>query len=222
MPKSESEQALPRVRCKICGLTRREDIQAAVDAGADALGLVFYPPSPRAVTLDQAAELLKAIPPFVVSVGLFVNPDPQWLAAALKRLPLDLLQFHGDEDEAFCQQFNRPYIKALRMKPGLDPAEEAQKWPSARGFLLDAYQQGTPGGTGEQFDWQRFPRNDARPWILAGGLTPANIQEALEITQPYAVDVSGGVEAQRGIKCPTKVNDFIRQLASGCRSKPEV
>lgn len=211
-----------RIRSKICGLTRVEDVQLAVEAGADALGFVFYPPSSRAVSVDQAEVLLRSVPPFVMTVALFVNPDPQWLAATLKRLPFDLLQFHGDEDEGFCQQFDRPYIKALRMKPGLDPCVEADKWPSARGFLLDAYQAGTPGGTGEQFDWQRFPKEDSRPWILAGGLTAQNLQEAVQITRPYAVDVSGGVEAQRGIKCPIKMNEFIRQLASSCQSKPEV
>lgn len=205
--------AMPRIRCKICGLTRPEDIQAAVQAGADALGLVFYPPSPRAVSLEQAVELMQAAPPFVVTVGLFVDPEPEWVRAVLQQVPLDLLQFHGDEDEAFCRQFNRPYIKALRMKPDLDPVSEARRWPSAKGFLLDAYQPGVPGGTGEQFDWQRFPVSRDQSWILAGGLTPDNIQEAVKATQPYAVDVSGGVEANRGIKCPQKITEFIARLA---------
>ncbi|SFC44853.1 phosphoribosylanthranilate isomerase [Marinospirillum celere] len=202
-----------RTRVKICGLTRRDDVQAAVKAGADALGFVFYPPSPRSVTPEQAADLLAEVPPFVVSVGLFVNPDPVQLQHLLKQLPLDLLQFHGDESEEFCVQFQRPYIKALRMKPELDPVKEAAKWPSAKGFLLDAYQAGVPGGTGERFDWQRFPSSDERPWILAGGLTPDNLVEALQITQPYAVDVSGGVEASRGIKCPMKIKEFLARLA---------
>ncbi|MDR9467210.1 phosphoribosylanthranilate isomerase [Marinospirillum sp.] len=204
---------MQRTRCKICGLTRPEDIQAAVKAGADALGLVFYPPSPRAVTIDQAVELMQAVPPFVVTVGLFVNPEPEWVEAVLSRVPLDLLQFHGDEDEALCRQFHRPYIKALRMKPELDPVVEARRWPSAKGFLLDAYQPGVPGGTGEQFDWKRFPGGTDQSWILAGGLTPDNIRQAVQATQPYAVDVSGGVEASRGIKCPTKVTEFIANLA---------
>jgi phosphoribosylanthranilate isomerase len=209
----ESVRGMQRTRCKICGLTRPEDIQAAVKAGADALGLVFYPPSPRAVTIEQAVKLMQAVPPFVVTVGLFVNPEPEWVKAVLSRVPLDLLQFHGDEDEVFCQQFQRPYIKALRMKPDLDPVTEARHWPSAKGFLLDAYQPGIPGGTGEQFDWKRFPVSTDQAWILAGGLTPDNIQQAVQATQPYAVDVSGGVEASRGIKCPAKMTKFIANLA---------
>jgi len=213
MSNTEPAQALQRTRCKICGLTRAEDIQVAVNAGADALGLVFYPPSPRAVTLEQAAELIQAVPPFVVTVGLFVDPEPEWVRAVLNQVPLDLLQFHGDENEAFCLQFNRPYIKALRMKPDLDPVIEARNWPSAKGFLLDAYQPGVPGGTGEQFDWKRFPSSSDQAWILAGGLTPNNIQQAVKATQPYAVDVSGGVEASRGIKCPAKITEFIANLS---------
>ena len=206
-----------RIRCKICGLTRTEDVQVAVTAGADALGFVFYPPSPRAVTAAQAAALVEQLPPFVVSVGLFVNPSAAEVKAVLEQVPLDLLQFHGDEDEAFCRQFQRPYIKALRMKPHLDPVQEAQNWPSARGFLLDAYQPGVPGGTGEAFDWQRFPSPEQGTWILAGGLTPDNISEAVQITRPYAVDVSGGVEASRGIKCPTRIQNFLTRLAQAER-----
>lgn len=184
-----------------------------MNAGADALGLVFYPPSPRAVTLQQAVQLMQAVPPFVVSVGLFVDPEPEWVREVLEQVPLDLLQFHGDEPESFCQQFGRPYIKALRMKPGLDPVSEARNWPSAKGFLLDAYQPGVPGGTGEQFDWERFPLSGDQTWILAGGLTPENIQQAVKATRPYAVDVSGGVEASRGIKCPDKITEFIANLS---------
>lgn len=207
-----------RTRCKICGLTRLEDVQAAVEAGADALGFVFYPPSARAVTPEQAAELVAALPPFVVSVGLFVDPEPEAVKAVLRQVPLDLLQFHGEESEAFCRQFARPYIKALRMKPGFEPETAAARWPSARGFLLDAYRPGVPGGTGDAFDWQRFPTSQpssekqAPAWILAGGLHPDNLAEALRMTQPYAVDVSGGVEARRGIKCPEKMKAFIAQL----------
>jgi len=202
------------MRVKICGLTQVEDALLAVKAGADALGFVFYPPSPRAIAPEQAAKIIQQLPPFVMMVGLFVDPDPEWVAEVLKQVPLDLLQFHGDEPDAFCQSFGRSYIKALRMKPGFDPEQAAASWPSARGFLLDAYTPGIPGGTGEVFDWQRFPRSesskgrllDNKPhhWILAGGLTPTNVAEAILITQPYAVDVSGVVESSRGIKCPTK------------------
>lgn len=208
-----------RVRTKICGLTNPEDALAAVNAGADALGLVFYPPSPRAVTVKQAVDIVKHLPPFVVSVGLFVNPETEWVKEVLKQVPLDLLQFHGDEPEAFCQAFGRPYIKALRMKPGIDPTQAAAQWPSARGFILDTYTPGIPGGTGEAFDWQRFPASsstnlESYSWTLAGGLTPDNVAEAIRITRPYAVDVSGGVESSRGIKCPTKINAFLEAVRS--------
>lgn len=209
----EFSLATQRIRSKICGLTRVEDVKVAVAAGADALGFVFYPPSPRAVSAAQAATLTAAMPPFVVSVGLFVNPTAEEVSRVLDQVPLDLLQFHGDEEESFCCQFQRPYIKALRMKPGFDPLAEAKRWPSARGFLLDAYRPGVPGGTGEAFDWQRFPKQDERAWILAGGLTPANVRQAITITRPYAVDVSGGVEASRGIKCPVKIKEFLTHLA---------
>lgn len=212
--------AMPtRIRTKICGLTQAKDALAAVEAGADALGLVFYPPSPRAVTPEQAAEIIQHLPPFVVTVGLFVDPEPEWVEEVLKLVPLDLLQFHGNEPETFCQAFGRPYIKALRMKPGFNPEQAALEWPSARGFLLDTYTPGIPGGTGEVFDWQRFPSNElatshSYSWILAGGLTPDNVAEAIRITHPYAVDVSGGVESSRGIKCPTKINAFLKAVRS--------
>lgn len=213
------------MRIKICGLTQVDDALVAVKAGADALGFVFYPPSPRAVTPEQAAEIIQQLPPFVMMVGLFVNPEPEWVEGVLKQVPLDLLQFHGDEPEAFCQSFGRPYIKALRMKPEFDPEQAAANWPSARGFLLDAYTPGVPGGTGEVFDWQRFPSNkltsgelpSKKPchhWILAGGLTPSNVAQAIHITQPYAVDVSGGVESSRGIKCPIKIHAFVKATRS--------
>ena len=212
------------MRIKVCGLTQVDDALAAVKAGADALGFVFYPPSPRAVTPEQAAEIIQQLPPFVVSVGLFVNPEAEWVNEVLKQVPLDLLQFHGDEPEAFCQSFGRPYIKALRMKPEFNPEQAAANWPSARGFLLDTYTPGIPGGTGEVFDWQRFPSSESPRdklsskksynWILAGGLTPANVAQAIQITQPYAVDVSGGVESSRGIKCPTKIHAFIKAVRS--------
>ena len=210
---------LSRVRTKICGLTNPADALIAVQAGADALGLVFYPPSPRAVTAEQAADIIRHLPPFVVTVGLFVNPEAAWVEAVLKQVPLDLLQFHGDEPEIFCQAFGRPYIKALRMKPDFDPEQAAAGWPSARGFLLDTYTPGIPGGTGEAFDWQRFPVGESSSgksysWTLAGGLTPDNVAEAIRITQPYAVDVSGGVESSRGIKCPIKIHAFLKAVRS--------
>ncbi|GLR64945.1 phosphoribosylanthranilate isomerase [Marinospirillum insulare] len=212
------------MRIKICGLTQLEDALAAVNAGADALGFVFYPPSPRAVAPEQAAKIIQQLPPFVMMVGLFVDPEPEWVEEVLNTVAIDLLQFHGDEPENFCKSFARPYIKALRMKPEFNPVQAAANWPTARGFLLDAYTPGIPGGTGEVFDWQRFPKSesskggllDNKPhhWILAGGLTPSNVAEAIQITHPYAVDVSGGVESSRGIKCSTKINAFIKAARS--------
>lgn len=201
-----------RVRTKICGLTRVEDAQAAVAAGADAVGLVFYPPSPRNLAPQPAAELVQQLAPFVTSVGLFVNPTASWVEEVLKLVPLDLLQFHGDEPEDFCISFGRPYIKALRMHPELNPDLAAANWPQARGILLDAYQPGVPGGTGAVFDWQRFPTSTSSNWILAGGLTPTNVAAAIQATRPYAVDVSGGVESFRGIKCPTKIQAFVQAV----------
>lgn len=210
-----TDVALPaRTRAKICGLTRLEDLQAVVTAGADAIGLVFYPPSPRAVTIEQAAELVRQVPPFITVTGLFVDPEPTWVEQVLAAVPLDLLQFHGDEPEDFCSRFGRPYIKALRMRPGFEPQQAVAAWPTARGFLLDAYTPGVPGGTGETFDWQRFPRDDDRAWILAGGLTSENVGQAIQATQAYAVDVSGGVEQGRGIKCPAKIRAFMKAVRS--------
>ncbi|SFX44319.1 phosphoribosylanthranilate isomerase [Marinospirillum alkaliphilum] len=203
-----------RTRAKICGLTRLEDVQAVAEAGADAIGLVFYPPSPRNVSLELATLLASQLPPFITCVGLFVDPEPEWVEAVLAAVPLDLLQFHGNEPDAFCRSFARPYIKALRMKPGFDPTAVVDQWPAARGFLLDAYTPGVPGGTGESFDWQRFPQDQQRHWILAGGLDAGNVAEAIRIARPYAVDVSGGVESSRGIKCPTEIHAFMKAVRS--------
>lgn len=198
------------MQVKICGITRIEDASVAVAAGADALGLVFYAASPRAVDAGQAASIAAAVPPFVTLTGLFVNAPAAEVEAVLARVPLNLLQFHGDEDADYCEQFRRPYIKALRMKADLDVPAAMQAHPGARGFLLDAYRPGVPGGTGERFDWQRVPRDSGRPIVLAGGLNPDNVAEAIGAAQPQAVDVSGGVEASPGIKDPRKVSAFIR------------
>lgn len=202
-----------RVRVKICGITRVEDAQAAVAAGADALGFVFYPPSPRHVTVAQAAELVRAVSPFVTTVGLFVDPTPEDVRTVLAQVPLDLLQFHGDEPEAFCVQFGRPWIKALRMRPELDVIAAMAAWPQAQGFLLDAWHPQLAGGTGETFAWDRFPRQSAKPLILAGGLTPDNVAEAVRCCQPYAVDVSGGVEQSKGIKNASLIRAFIEGVS---------
>lgn len=198
------------VRVKICGITRVEDALAAAAAGADAIGLVFYAKSPRAVDIEQAREILAALPPFVTTVGLCVDAERSELERILASVPLDLLQFHGDESVQQCEAFGRPYIKALRVKAGDDIAAQVARYPSAQGILLDAYVEGVPGGTGEAFDWSLIPQALSKPLILAGGLRPDNVAEAVSRVRPYAVDVSGGVEASKGVKDVEKVGAFIR------------
>lgn len=195
-------------RIKICGLTRSEDVLAAVGAGADAVGLVFYPPSPRNVTIEQAQRLAQDVPPFVSLVGLFVNASPAEVRAVLDAVPLSLLQFHGDEDEAYCLQFGRPYIKAARVHPGLNLLEYAASFPSARGLLLDAFVEGYGGG-GKTFDWSLIPSRLPLPIILSGGLDPTNVAAAIAAIRPAAVDVSSGVEQAKGIKDAGKITAFI-------------
>lgn len=196
-------------RVKICGLTTVDDALAAVAAGADAIGLVFYGPSPRCVDVDTAAKIAMAVGPFVTAVGLFVDADKTDVEAVLARVPLQLLQFHGGEPVSYCEQFQRPYMKALRMKPGLDVDAEIARYHSAQGILLDAYRKGVPGGTGETFDWQRVPSSSDKPIVLAGGLQPDNVCAAIAATSPYGVDVSGGVEGAAGIKDHKKIIEFI-------------
>ena len=196
-------------RIKICGITRPEDVQAAASLGADAIGLVFYAPSPRAVTVAQAKLVAAALPPFVTVVGLFVDAEPETVREVMNAVPLDLLQFHGDESPAYCNQFGRPWIKAIRMQEGVNVAVETERFREARGLLLDAYQPGVPGGTGERFEWSRVPQGLAMPLILAGGLTPDNVAHAVTQVRPYAVDVSGGVEAAKGIKDFEKMAAFV-------------
>ncbi|MGA4530147.1 phosphoribosylanthranilate isomerase [Ectopseudomonas chengduensis] len=200
------------VRSKICGITRIEDALAAVEAGADAIGLVFYGKSPRAVSIEQAAAILQALPPFVTSVGLFVDMPRDQLQQLLQRLPLDLLQFHGDESPADCEGHGRPYIKALRVRPGEDVAAAMAPYAGARGILLDTFVEGVPGGTGASFDWSLVPENAAKPIILAGGLDAGNVATAIRQVRPYAVDVSGGVEAGKGIKDAGKIRAFVRAV----------
>lgn len=200
------------VRSKICGITRIEDALAAVEAGADAIGLVFYGKSPRAVSIEQAAVILHALPPFVTSVGLFVDMPRDELQQLLQRLPLDLLQFHGDESPADCEGHGRPYIKALRVRPGEDVAAAMAPYAGARGILLDTFVEGVPGGTGASFDWSLVPENAAKPIILAGGLDAGNVATAIRQVRPYAVDVSGGVEANKGIKDAGKIRAFVRAV----------
>ena len=200
-------------RVKICGITSKQDAMNASEAGADAIGLVFYPPSPRNVSAEQAEAALDNIGPFTTTVGLFVNASADAIRTILRQVPLQVLQFHGDEEREFCEQFERPYIKALRMRPELDVLAAVKQYPSASAVLLDAYQAGVPGGTGATFDWQRMPQPGSieQNIILAGGLTSANVALAIQQTTPYAVDVSGGVESVPGEKDPEKIAAFIQQ-----------
>ena len=200
------------VRSKICGITRIEDALIAAEAGADAIGLVFYAKSPRAVSIQHARDIVAALPAFVTTVGLFVNASREELNDVLAGVALDLLQFHGDESPAECESYQRPYIKALRVKPGDDIAQLAAPYAKARGILLDTYVPGVPGGTGAAFDWSLVPSGLPQPVILAGGLSAANVQAAIEQVRPYAVDVSGGVEAGKGIKDAAKIRAFMQAV----------
>ena len=195
-------------RIKICGLTRVEDMQVAIEAGADALGLVFYPPSPRFIDPEQAVRLAGMAPPFVSVVGLFVNAEARQVSELLAAVPIHLLQFHGDEDEAYCRQFGRPYIKAARMRPGLDLLQYAASFPSAQAILVDAFVEGY-GGSGKSFDWNLIPNSMSKPLVLSGGLDADNVGEAIRRVRPAAVDVSSGVEAAKGIKDADKIRSFI-------------
>jgi phosphoribosylanthranilate isomerase len=197
------------VRVKICGITRVEDLHAACAAGADALGFVFYAKSPRHVTADAAAALLRELPPFVQAVGLFVDADPAFVEAVLQAAPLDLLQFHGDETPAECARYGRPFIKAVRVHRDTDLLKCAADFEAARGLLLDAFVPGVPGGTGERFDWGLIPPGLPRPIVLSGGLDPGNVADAVRSVRPWAVDVSSGVEAAKGIKDAHKLAQFI-------------
>ena len=199
------------MRIKICGLTRPQDIQDAVTQGADALGFVLYAPSPRAVTAEQAAQLIKHAPAFVTTVALFVNETAENVSHALAVCQFDLLQFHGDESPEFCRQFNRPYMKAIRVRSADDIHSAVQQYPDAKALLLDAYVENLPGGTGQAFDWRLIPQLDI-PWVLAGGLNANNVADAVIQVQPFAVDVSGGVEASKGIKDVNKIKDFISEV----------
>jgi len=197
-----------KTRIKICGLTREADVDAAVEAGADALGFVFYPPSPRYVTPQRAAELARRVPPFVDVVGLFVNASAEEIAAACATVPLNLLQFHGDETPAFCRSFARPWLRAARVRPGLDLVEFACSYSDARGLLLDAFVEGYGGG-GHVFDWTLIPPGLPGHLVLSGGLHADNVGDAIRRVRPVAVDVSSGVEAVKGIKDHEKIAAFV-------------
>lgn len=201
-----------RSRVKFCGITRAQDARVAAALGADAIGLIFYPPSPRAVTVEQALTVLDATAPLLTTVGVFVNPSAQQLAAVLARVPLDMLQFHGDEDPALCAGAGRPWIKALGMREGTDARAAARRYPGARGLLLDTFSARSKGGTGRVFDWSLVPADLDRPVILAGGLDAGNVAQAIAAVRPYAVDVSGGVESSPGVKDAGKMEAFIQEV----------
>ena len=209
---------ITRTRIKICGITRREDAFAAVSCGVDALGLVFYQPSPRFVSIDQAQNLVKHLPAFVSKVGLFVDARVDEVRNTLAKVDLDYLQFHGNEDESYCRQFSKPYIKALRIKPGTDIAELISQYKSAAAILIDAWHPDLAGGTGETFDWsllQDLPQDNIPVIILAGGLDQDNVNEAVQLLKPYAVDVSSGVEESPGIKVAEKIRNFVYEVNRG-------
>ncbi|MDP5239796.1 phosphoribosylanthranilate isomerase [Uliginosibacterium sp. 31-16] len=199
---------MKRTRIKMCGLTRPQDVLAAVAAGADAIGFVFYPPSPRAVSIAQARELCALLPPFVTSVGLFVNESAEQVREVLAAVPLGLLQFHGEEDAAYCASFGRPWMKAARVRAGFDLVNYAARFPGTAGLLVDAWVEGYGGG-GEVFDWSLLPEHFPVPLVLAGGLTPENVAGAVRTVKPWAVDVSSGVEAAKGIKDRTLMEAFV-------------
>ncbi|MBI3222425.1 MAG: phosphoribosylanthranilate isomerase [Nitrosomonadales bacterium] len=205
-------------RIKICGITRAEDGLAAARAGADAIGLVFYQRSPRHVGIAQAAQLAAVLPPFVTTVGLFVDADAAFVREVLSGVSLDVLQFHGDETPEYCGQFGKPYLKAIRVRPGVDLLQCASDFCGARGLLLDAYVEGVPGGTGARFDWGLIPESLPLPVILSGGLDAQNVAAAVRQVRPYAVDVSSGVEAGqgintlKGIKDAAKIAAFINEV----------
>ncbi len=199
-------------RIKICGITRLEDALDAVHSGAHALGLVFYDKSPRHISLQQAAQLADAIPPFVTLVGLFVNATAAAVREAMQAVPLDVLQFHGEEEPEYCTQFGLPFLKAIRVKKGVDLVQYAARYAGAQGLLLDAYVEGTPGGTGESFDWSLIPADLSLPVVLSGGLNASNVTQAILQVRPYAVDISSGVEERKGIKSAAKIAAFINEV----------
>lgn len=206
-----------RTRVKICGVTRPADARAAALHGADAIGLVFYPPSSRAVDIEAARAVTAALPPFVTPVGLFLDPEPEEVRAVLAQVPIELLQFHGREDASFCRAFGRPYIKAAGLGEEVDWEALACAHPDARGLLVDSHVAGSAGGTGVVFAWDRIPRERAFRLILAGGLSPDNVAAAVARVGPDAVDVSSGVEQAKGVKDEARIRDFIEEVRRGDR-----
>ena len=205
---------MTRTRIKICGLRDPAHAKIAAEEGADAIGLVFHKPSPRYLEMRDAAKVAQALPPFVAAVGLFVDLPAGQVRAILQEVPLDLLQFHGDETPEYCEQFGRPYIRVAKMGPGVDLLEYADRFSRAKALILDADVPGVAGGTGETFEWSAVPRNLPLPLILSGGLNARNVARAVREVRPWAVDVSSGVESARGVKDPAKIVEFIRSVRS--------
>lgn len=206
-----------RTRVKICGFTRVEDAVCAAQLGVDAIGLVFYPPSPRHVGIEQAVEIVKALPAFVTVVALFVDEQESRIREVLAQVPVDCLQFHGDESADACRLYGKRYMKALRMQDGIDIPGLALHYHDAAGLLLDAYHPGAKGGTGSRFDWNRIPKHCQLPIVLAGGLDENNARQAVQTVRPYAVDISSGVEVEKGVKGALKMAAFIREVNEGDR-----
>ena len=203
---------MKRTRVKICGIREPDHARIAAEAGADAIGLVFYGPSPRFVSSEAAAAVAAVLPPYVAAVGLFVDASESDVRKVLDHVPLDLLQFQGDEPPDFCASFGKPFVRAVRMEPGTDLLEYARRFSRAKALMLDAHSPGTPGGTGLTFDWSAIPAGLPMPVILSGGLTAANVGRAVREVRPWAVDVSSGVESSRGVKDPRRIVEFIRSV----------
>jgi len=198
------------VRVKVCGITRCEDAKIAVQLGVDAIGFVFWPKSARYISPDLARQIATNIPPFICTVGVYVDPDLEWVEETVKVAKINLLQFHGDESPEFCNQFSQPYIKAIRVKQDTDLLQYVEWYSTAKGLLLDTYTVDTPGGTGHVFDWRLIPQHLPMPLILSGGLNSNNVAMAIKQIQPWAVDVSSGVEASKGIKDEKKIFAFMQ------------
>jgi phosphoribosylanthranilate isomerase len=203
---------MKRTRVKVCGITRVEDALNAVESGADAIGFVFYEKSPRYITVEKAVEIAKSLPPFVSIVALFVNATDEEVRSVLDTVPVDILQFHGEESPKSCKAFGWPYVKAIRMRDGVDLVQLSNDYADASALLLDSFIEGTQGGTGQIFDWSRVPSDLNKPIILAGGLSAENVADAISEVSPYAVDVSGGVEIEKGIKDAAKIEEFIQEV----------
>lgn len=204
-----------RTRIKICGLTRLDEAMHCADLGADAIGLVFHPPSPRLIEIDNAIKIRRALPPFITVTALFLNEDIDWMVQVVEAVRPDCLQFHGDEAVDTCERFELPYIKSIPMGSVANASDYASRFPSAQGFLLDSNVAGRMGGSGDTFDWSRFPSSFGSPLVLAGGLNPGNVADAVIQMRPWGVDVSSGVEASKGIKDKVLINQFFHEVNRG-------